>query len=100
MEKVNKLLERAKEINEQAKKIREANPDLTDLWWKIEDCDLAEMRELQNGIAKLYYAESLKKMALQVNYYLGGPRYATIFAYSKEVTVKEHIVVDDVMINV
>lgn len=100
MEKVNKLLERAKEINEQARKIREANPDLVDLWWQIEDCDLGEMRELQNGIAKLYYTESLKKMALQVNYSLDGPRYASIFAYSKEVVVKEHIVVDDVMINV
>lgn len=79
------------QMTEKTSEIIATNPGLKNLWWEIDNAPLDEMREL----GKINYAEYNKTMRLILN-----PSKATIVIYSKEVKLKERIVVDEVIENV
>lgn len=94
------LLDRAKAINDLSNKLCDENPGMTGTWWAIENASIEEMRSLQTDNTKMYFAQSHEQMHMQIHWLLPYPRTATIIAMSKKIAVKEHIVIEDAVINV
>ncbi len=92
------LKEKVELMYSQTKDIMDANPTITNVWFELNDIPMEELREAEGG-TKMYYSGSHKRMVIQ-NPFGRCDVVTTIFLRSKEVKTKEHIVIDDVMINV
>lgn len=94
------LMDRAKALNELSNMLCAENPGMTSTWWIIEDASIEEMRSMQTEDFKMYYSEPHQQMHFQIHFLLPHPRTATIFAVSKKIAVKKHIVIEDAVINI
>lgn len=93
------LKDQVAEFVRQKEVIMKNYPSITGIWFEIDNVPMDELRDAQVGSNKLYYSEVHKKMILQ-GPYVGTCSDITIFARSKEVSVKEHIVIDEAIVNV
>ncbi len=92
------LLEKLKEAEELTKKVIAENPSVTTVWYELLDIPMEELRSVakQYGM-KIEYRSQHKKMGLLFSTEFEN---CTIFCYSKQVKVTEHLVIDEAIENV
>lgn len=90
------LQQQIEDIRRKTDEIKAANPSLTSLSWEILDTPIEDMRLIEPIYSKIKFREELKRMALIIHPGAG----VFISVYSKEVKLKEHLVIEDAYVNV